>query len=109
MNKEVYKANDEFELAFTLAHEQYEYKVALSDEEGEIAKKPAHQPEGTKMVSCISWSSTGGSIAVGYAHKTHETMCSHHSVVAVWNMFVKSFSSSRPSLTLDSPVLNSIT
>jgi hypothetical protein len=81
MNKEMYKPNEDIETAFTLTHEVK-----------------------NMIVSSISWNCTGGCIAVGYCQKSHEEMCSHHSLVAVWSLFIKSFSSTKPTIQLDSPV-----
>jgi len=88
MNKEIYKPNEDIETAFTLTHEANE-----------------KEEKKNMIVSSISWNRTGGCIAVGYCQKSHEEMCSHNSLVAVWSLFTKSFSSTKPTIQLDSPVI----
>ncbi len=104
MNKEDYKAGEEFELVRTLSYEPHEFQVTIVEPKDDEEQKGSPQPEEPPpTVSCITWNSTGGSIAVGYCQRSHEKICSHKSAVAVWSMFMKAFSGTKPSLVLDSP------
>jgi hypothetical protein len=127
MGKETYKPTDEVEIAFTLNpesrtnvpapgvastskqpnaedDEEDAKEVPPGNAERVIGQAQAEETGGEKEVSCVSWSSTGGSIAVGYCYKSHNLICGHHGNVGVWSLFLKTFSSSKPTLLLDSPV-----
>jgi len=101
MNKESYKPNEEIELSSTLSIDASLHPQAKSLSESD---EKILGISDRNIVSCISWNSTGGCIAVSYCRKLHEEMCSHHSEVAVWSLFTKSFSPSKPNVILDSPV-----
>ena len=93
MIKEIFKPNEDIDTVFTLTYDNSE------------DRKKSSKKEENALVSCLTWNSTGGCIAVGYCQKIHEEMCSHNSVVAVWSLFTKSFSTSKPTAILDSPVV----
>ena len=103
MNKETYKPNEDIDLAHTLSFDSHTGYLSAQISEGD-EEKSLTSIDSTQIVSCISWNCTGGCIAVGYCHKIHEEMCSHHSEVAIWSLFTKSFTPNKPTLILDSPV-----
>lgn len=110
--EEHYKVNEPIDIAYTLNIESEEIAKETSKKQQEEdydageAKEEKKEYKKNKEVSCISWNSTGGIIAVGYAIKTHDTICGHHGSVALWSIFLKNFSSTKPSLLLDASVFS---
>ncbi|KAJ3314228.1 WD repeat-containing protein 34 [Boothiomyces sp. JEL0838] len=51
--------------------------------------------------TCISWNSTGSSIASSFGTCDHSSWCEHHGVVSAWNLSARDFSPSTPSFSAE--------
>ncbi|XP_037067870.1 cytoplasmic dynein 2 intermediate chain 2-like [Pollicipes pollicipes] len=61
-----------------------------------LGAKPADKSQSSMQVACLSWSSTGSVVAVGYGASEHESWCEHSTTLALWNVNRKDLNVNQP-------------
>ena len=80
----------------------YDWNKGRTKRSGEEAKAgDTDEVQRATEATCISWSSTGSTIAASYGATDHDGWCDHTAGVCTWNIFKKGMIESEPDLVLE--------